>query len=50
MVKTIQQMKRVSLGYPEKLMKTDKVAATATEIQIQMCLTRTSLHGMKTRS
>jgi len=24
MVKTIQQMKRVSLGYPEKLMKTDK--------------------------
>jgi hypothetical protein len=34
MVKTIQQMKRVSLDYPEKPKMTDR--ATPTEIPIQM--------------
>ncbi len=47
MVKTIQQMKRVILNYPEKPKKIDACCNTM-EIQIQTCSRWPYLHGKKT--
>ena len=48
MVKTIQKMKRVNLGYPKRAQRRQtQSAATAAEIQMQVHLTWPSLHGKK---
>jgi hypothetical protein len=50
MVKTIQQMKREILNYPQKPKKTDAACCNANGDQVQTCSRRPYLRGKKTTS